>query len=116
MSAVPPAATPDAPAVIVTPRDGQQVVGVILKEMSPLAQAGVRGLRTYIQCLLGFLVSALASKPALESVGVIVPPSDFLPILVTSAGFALAPTVLAFGWNLVEILNQWDARFPKTRA
>jgi hypothetical protein len=109
---------PDVPKAIVTERSGETLhrSQVILEAMTPFAQVLVRSARTYVQCVLGFLPLALIGQPALEKVGVIIPPGSFLDALGSAAGLALAPTVISFLQNLLEILARFDEKFPKARA
>lgn len=106
------------PSVIVTKRsdDPSKPDSILIQTMSPFAQVLVRAARTYLQALVGFLLLALAGRSTLEAVGVVVAPGDFVSALTTAAGLALAPTVIAFAQNLIEILGRLDEKFPKTRA
>ena len=89
---------------------------IVLKVMSPLAQTLVRGLRTYIQSLVGMLTLLLAGRPVLENVGIIVPAGDFWSALVAAASIAIAPTVVSLLQNFAELLGRFDELFPKSRA
>lgn len=89
---------------------------IILTVMTPLAQVAVRGLRTYIQCLVGFLLLNVAAHPVAESLGVMIPPGDFWQAFMTAAGLAVAPTVIAVLQNSAELLGHLDNLLPKARA
>lgn len=104
------------------PRDGTLVrtpgdrPDIIIKVMTPLLQVVVRGLRTYVQGLIGFLLLGLAGRPALEGLGVVIPPGDFLDALRLAGGLAFAPTVISVLQNLGELLLRLDQSLPKWRA
>lgn len=104
---------PEDGTVIITPRG---VPNVVILLMSPLAQVAVRGLRTYAQSTLGFLILGVAARPVAESLGVVIPPGDFLMALKVAAGLALAPTVVSLLQNSAELLAQVDSMFPRSRA
>jgi hypothetical protein len=97
-------------AIVQTPA-GQPDLRVTV--MSPLVQIFVRGLRTYLQALLGLLVVALAGPAAMMPS---VAPRDFLAALQLAAGLALAPAAISVLQNLVEFLASVDQMFPKARA
>ena len=82
--------------------------------MTWYGQVIVRVLRTYLQGLLGFILT-LAS-PAGEAVGIKLPAMDFAGILVTSASLAIAPAAIAAIQNAIEILTQLDVTQKKLRA
>lgn len=89
---------------------------LLVVTMTPLAQALVRFARTYLQGLVGFLLVALAAKPVLATVGVVILPGDFLDALKTAAGLAVAPAVISLLQNFIEILTLLDETHPKLRA
>jgi hypothetical protein len=89
---------------------------VILQMMAPWAQVLVRFVRSYLQGLVGFLLLALAAKPTLAGLGVVIPPGDFLSALEVAAGLALAPSVVSLLQNTIELLGKLDEKFPKLRA
>lgn len=89
---------------------------MVFAVMTPFAQAVVRAIRTFLQGWVGFLLLALAGKPALAAVGIVVLPDDFLAALWSSAGLAMAPTVISLLQNLIEIFAKFDESFPKLRA
>lgn len=99
--------------VIATPA-GQPDLLVTL--MTPLAQVAVRGARTYVQGIVGFLGLLTVGRPVAESLGIVIPPGDFWQVLQTAAGLALAPTVLSLLQNAAELLGKLDAVLPKWRA
>lgn len=114
-------------ALISTSRDGSPVDGtvvrtppgepnIVIKTMTPLAQVLVRGLRTYLQGVVGFLLLTLASRPTAEALGIVVPPGDFWEAFQIAAGLAVAPTVISLLHNTVELLGHLDNLFPKARA
>jgi hypothetical protein len=120
------APAPNPTAVVVTDRPGApqegstlQVPGrdtpnIVVSLMTPLAQILVRGLRTYLQSLVGLLLVMLAA-PATGIVGP-TDPRTFADTLQLAAGLALAPAVVSVLQNFAELLGQWDAKFPRLRA
>lgn len=86
---------------------------LIIKVMTPFAQVAVRGLRTYVQALVGFLLLALGG--GLDNVGG-VQSSVFLVQLKVAASLALAPAVIAVLQNAAELLAHLDESMPKARA
>lgn len=89
---------------------------VLIKTMTPIAQVLVRAARTFLQSLVGFLFVVVAARPLAENLGVMIPAPDFLDALKIAAGFAVAPTVISFLQNLIELLARVDESFPKARA
>lgn len=99
--------------VIETPSGQPDLVVTV---MTPLAQVAVRGLRTYVQGIVGFLGMLTVGRPVAESLGVVLPPGDFFQILQTAAGLAVAPTVISLLQNTAELLGRLDNLLPKARA
>ncbi len=124
-AAVEPRAS-DIPMVVTersnAPKDGTVIEtpgrrpNIVIQAMTPFAQVAVRGARTYLQGLVGFLLLGLAAKPVLANLGVVIPPGDFLEAFKVAAGLALAPTVISLLQNLAELFGRLDESFPKLRA
>lgn len=111
--------------VLVTARDTAPSENVVLRTqpgaadvqvvtMTWYGQVAIRVLRTYLQGLLGFILT-LAS-PAGEAVGIKLPVMDFAGVLVTSASLAIAPAAISLLQNAIEILTKLDSSSPKLRA
>jgi hypothetical protein len=81
--------------------------------MTPVVQVIVRGLRTYVQALVGFLLLGLGG--GLDNIGG-VQSSVFIVQLKIAASLALAPAVIAVLQNSAELLAKLDERMPKARA
>jgi hypothetical protein len=86
---------------------------LIIRVMTPFAQVAVRGLRTYVQALVGFLLLSLGG--GLDNIGG-VQSSVFLVQLKIAASLALAPAVIAVLQNSAELLAKLDESMPKARA
>ena len=102
---------PTNESVLKTP-SGEANVEVLT--MTWYSQTGIRVARTYLQGLLGFILTL--ATPAGEAVGIKLPVMDFTGVLVTSASLAVAPAVIALIQNAIEILTQLDTNSPKLRA
>jgi hypothetical protein len=106
-------ASPDAPpnkAVFVT-TPGVKDIQVVV--MSWLTQTVVRTLRTYLQTFVGII--AAESSGIADALGVtLIPAHDFGHLLATAGGLSLAPAVIAFLQNAVELLTKLDN--PEFRA
>lgn len=80
--------------------------------MPAVLRIGVRAVRVYLMSLLGFLgmtsAGALPTQP--------ITPNAAFSLLLTAAGYALAPAFVSLVWNLIEILNKWDATHPELRG
>jgi hypothetical protein len=105
--------SPPDKTVVVTP---PALPNVLIRTMTPIAQVLVRALRTFLQSLVGFLIVVMAGRTIIDNVGVMIPATDFLAALKIAASLALAPTVISFIQNLVELLARVDESFPKARA
>lgn len=102
---------PENKSVLKTP-SGE--ANVSIRTMTWYSQVGVRVLRTYLQSLLGFILAI--GTGAADAVGVNLPVSDFVSVLVQSASLAVAPAVIAALQNAVEILGKMDTGAPQLRA
>lgn len=102
-------AAPTDNAVIATP-PGKQDIQVVV--MGWLRQALIRTLRTYLQAFVGFIVAG--GTGAASAVGIDIPARDFLQLCVSAGSIALAPAVIAFIQNAIELLTALDN--PTTRA
>jgi hypothetical protein len=89
---------------------------IVIQLMTPIAQVLVRGVRTYVQGVIGFLLLGLAARPVMENLGVVVPPGDFVEAVKVAGGLALAPAAISLLQNTAELLGKLDAMFPKLRA
>jgi hypothetical protein len=67
-------------------------------------QVLVRGSRTFLQSFLGLLPTATMYA------------QDFGMAALTAASLSVGPTVVAVGWNLLELLNRLDETRPELRA
>ncbi len=107
--------TPPEGTVVVTP---ERLPNGIIRTMTPIAQVLVRGLRTFLQCLVAFLGVATVGKPMVEGLGVMLPPMDALHVIYAAAGFALFPTLVSVIQNTIELLAKLDESFKyvKLRA
>jgi hypothetical protein len=103
---------PDKTTVVTPPG----MPNVLIRTMTPLAQVLVRALRTFLQSLVGFLIVVMAGRTIIDNVGVMIPATDFLDALKIAASLAVAPTVISFIQNLIELLARVDESFPKARA
>jgi hypothetical protein len=101
------AAAPDDKTVLATPKIDQSNVEVVT--MSWWQQVAIRGARTYIQSLVGFILAGQTGALNL-------PAKDFASLLWTAAGLALAPTVVSLLQNATEILARLDVNKPQVRA
>jgi hypothetical protein len=99
--------------VLVTPGTRPNI---LVQTMTPVAQVLVRGARTFLQSLVGFLLVVMAGRTIIDNVGVMIPAVDFLDALKIAASLAVAPTVISLLQNLVELLSRLDEVFPKARA
>jgi hypothetical protein len=104
------AGAPADGTVIITPAGRADL---IIKTMTPVVQVIVRGLRTYVQALVGFLLLGLGG--GLDNIGG-VQSSVFIVQLKIAASLALAPAVIAVLQNSAELLAKLDERMPKARA
>jgi hypothetical protein len=104
------AGAPADGTVIITPAGRADL---IIKTMTPVVQVIVRGLRTDVQALVGFLLLGLGG--GLDNIGG-VQSSVFIVQLKIAASLALAPAVIAVLQNSAELLAKLDERMPKARA
>jgi len=65
-----------------------------------------RGLRVYLQSLLGFLLAS--GTGFTDAVGIQMPHSDFFGVVLTSMSFAVAPAFITVLQNVIEVLAQRD--------
>ena len=109
-----PTAPPDG-TILQTP-PGDDDVRVVVR--SRLRQALIRTVRTYLQALVGFLVAGGvgAADPIdlAQAVGVQMPTNAFFGLLISAAGLAVAPAVVSFIQNMIELLTALDK--PQIRA
>jgi hypothetical protein len=105
--------SPPDKTVVVTP---PSMPNVLIRTMTPIAQVLVRALRTFLQSLVGFLIVVMAGRTIIDNIGVMIPATDFLDALKIAASLAVAPTVVSFIQNLIELLARVDESFPKARA
>lgn len=89
---------------------------VMIRTMTPVAQVGVRVVRTWLQSFVGFLLLSFASAPIAGSLGVQIAPGDLWDKVVLAAGLALAPTLISLAQNTLELFARVDELFPKARA
>lgn len=81
--------------------------------LTPLTAIAVRVLRTYIQSLVGFLIGLPVYQAA---GGTGIPADTFVQAFITAASLAVAPAVVAFLMNALELLARLDERAPELRA
>ena len=108
---------PVSGTTVVTPA-GQPNVTVIT--MGIWRQVGVRGLRSFLQNFVGYLLGAgigVGAAHAAESAGIIPPQAMTMFTLLTAAFFAsIMPTIVSMLQNALEILTKMDASNPELRA
>lgn len=100
-------------AILETPA-GKKDVQVYV--MGWARQAAVRTVRTYLQCLVGFLPAVPVANAVADAVdaGFRLPMGDFLDAFLIAASLSVGPAVVAFLHNAIEILSKLDN--PETRA
>jgi hypothetical protein len=84
---------------------------VLIVVLNPIVSLLTRTLRAYLQSLLGVIVAG--------SMGIApehLPAHDFLHLLRFAAGLALAPAILCFLQNSVELLTRLDQSNPALRG
>lgn len=89
-------------------------MGAIISPMtkflgSPIGSVIVRSVRVYLQGLLGFLIAGQSGAAVLEY-------GDFLHRLGFAASLAVAPAVVSFVQNLVELFTKLDEKQPQLRG
>lgn len=105
------AEAPKDKSVLETPQ-GKPDVEVVAMPMWKLAL--VRGIRTYLQSLVGFILAG--GTGAAQAVGVNLPVGDFWKLLIACGSLAVAPAVISLLQNAVEILSKLDSTNPGVRA
>jgi hypothetical protein len=113
-------AGPEAPrdgSIIETPHGKRDLQ---VKVMSKIAQILIRTLRTYLQSFVGFLVAggtgAIGAVTDAVGVEINIPARDFLDLCVIAASMSLAPAVISFLQNTVELLADLEKGKPELRA
>lgn len=71
---------------------------------------GIRGLRMYLQTVIGLLTAA-----GLGADGGMMP-NDFMPLLQAVLQLALAPLLMSLLQNSLELLSKVDVNYPQMRA
>jgi hypothetical protein len=84
---------------------------VVIRFLSPLRVVAVRGLRTYLQVLVGLVIAG-----ATGAASGVMPPAAFGQLLWSCAGLAIAPAVICVLQNSVELLARLDESAPQSRA
>lgn len=98
-------------AVIARAETAETAVSV--KPISWVAAILVRTARVYLQSLSGFLLAALGVSSVDLSP---IMPADFAGQFLVAAQLAVAPTVITFLQNTLEVLGRIDRRLPQWRA
>ena len=88
------------PGTVITPEGHPNI---IVKVIQPVTVITVRALRVFLQTLTGLVTAGLAAPKAL-------PASDFLHLVMLSAGLSLAPVFFCIAQNSIELLGKWDQR------
>ncbi len=78
---------------------------IFIKVISPLKVVAVRGVRTFLQTLLGVLGVSATAPSALGAV-------DFYHALLHGASISVAATVICVIQNLIELSNNFDQSHP----
>ena len=108
---------PEEIKTVVTERDKmttqRQMDAVTVVAMPWWQIVGVRGLRVYLQGLVGFLTAnTTGATEALTGI----PVGDFGNQVVIAASLAVAPSVLSLLTNIIELLAKLDQSHPTLRA